>query len=94
VRSIIIDALDMKDRESLHLVMKEALNLPDYYGNNLDALWDCLRDLPPTELLLRHAESLSSLPDGYGEKMIGLLREAVEEHPHFVFTLLDSRSGL
>ena len=39
MRRIIIDAGDMRDKESLHLVMKEALNLPDHYGRNLDALW-------------------------------------------------------
>lgn len=26
----------------LHQTLKEQLELPDYYGENLDALWDCL----------------------------------------------------
>ena len=25
-----------------HKILKEKLELPDYYGENLDALWDCL----------------------------------------------------
>ena len=28
-----------------HDYLKEALNLPDYYGKNLDALYDCLTEI-------------------------------------------------
>lgn len=27
----------------LHKILKDTFNLPDYYGENWDALWDCLR---------------------------------------------------
>ena len=47
MRRIIIDAQDMPNKDSLHLVLKEALNLPDYYGRNLDALWDGLMEQVP-----------------------------------------------
>lgn len=29
----------------IHEVLKRDLNLPDYYGGNTDALWDCLTDM-------------------------------------------------
>ena len=29
----------------IHYIIKKALDFPDYYGCNLDALWDCLRDM-------------------------------------------------
>ena len=29
----------------LHLQLSELLDLPEYYGNNLDALADCLGDI-------------------------------------------------
>ena len=70
---------------SLHLVMKEALNLPDHYGRNLDALWDCLMEIRPAELYLRNAQLLEALPEGYGRKLIGLLEQAGEERKDFVF---------
>ena len=85
MRLIIIDAGDMRDRDSLHLVMKEALNLPEHYGRNLDALWDCLMEIRSAELYLRNAKLLEALPEGYGRKLIGLLEQAGEERKDFSF---------
>ena len=39
---IILDGTRMGSRAELHAHLKEKLKLPDYYGNNLDALNDCL----------------------------------------------------
>lgn len=85
MRRIIIDAADMRDRDSLHLVLKEALNLPDYYGRNLDALWDCLMEIRPARLYLRNPKLLEALPEGYGLKLIGMIEQAVKEKDGFVF---------
>ena len=38
----ILDFSEIKTVMELHRYLKEAFNLPDYYGNNMDALWDCL----------------------------------------------------
>lgn len=46
---IVIDGKKMLTRNDLHFEIKKKLNLPDCYGGNLDALWDCLTgwvDLP------------------------------------------------
>ena len=29
----------------IHEILKRDLEFPDYYGGNLDALWDCLTDM-------------------------------------------------
>ncbi len=46
MREIIIDGALIKDRESLHAAHRVGLSFPDYYGRNLDALYDCLTDMP------------------------------------------------
>lgn len=39
---IIIDCLKISDKEELHKVFAEKLSFPEWYGGNLDALFDCL----------------------------------------------------
>lgn len=40
-----IDAAEWTDEADLHRDIAAALDFPDYYGENLDALNDCLRDV-------------------------------------------------
>ena len=42
MNTIALDFSGIKSYLALHQYFKEIFNLPDYYGNNLDALWDCL----------------------------------------------------
>lgn len=43
-----------------HDYLKEALNFPDYYGKNLDALYDCLCEIGvETEIVLINSEEVS-----------------------------------
>ena len=45
----------MKDRETAHLYIKRKLSLPDYYGKNLDALWDLLStDTSPKKIIIKN----------------------------------------
>ncbi|NMI02390.1 barnase inhibitor [Paenibacillus sp. SZ31] len=39
---VILDGEDFASSAELHHQLKEKLALPDFYGGNLDALWDCL----------------------------------------------------
>lgn len=44
-------------REELHQVIAEKMNFPSWYGQNLDALYDCLTDLEEdTHLVLQELE--------------------------------------
>ena len=40
---IILDFSGIKSLWQLHEYFKDVFELPDYYGRNMDALWDCLR---------------------------------------------------
>ena len=45
---IIIDFASCRPEE-IHTMLKEKFGFPEYYGRNLSALWDCLRDLVSDE---------------------------------------------
>ena len=42
--TIFIDAAQYASVKELHLALKLLLDLPDYYGCNADALYDCLSE--------------------------------------------------
>lgn len=45
MKEITIDCRGFVPRSDLHRAFADALDFPDYYGNNLDALHDCLTDI-------------------------------------------------
>ncbi len=45
-----LDCTNLTDARALHRALAETLNFPDWYGHNLDALFDCLTELGETEL--------------------------------------------
>lgn len=71
----------MRTIESLHTTLRESLDFPDYYGANLDALWDCLTDFVDEEITLEwvnFAASRVSLGE-YAEKVLAVLQDAEKE---------------
>lgn len=40
-----IDFRNVEYYMEVHPIIKHAMDFPDYYGCNLDALWDCLTDM-------------------------------------------------
>ena len=75
---IILDAAMLRERLPAHDYLKEALALPDYYGRNLDALYDCLTELGETEIQF---VNLDAAGDSYFSRVLDLFQEAREENP-------------
>ena len=40
-----VDFSEVEHFIEIHEVLKRDLDLPDYYGGNTDALWDCMTDM-------------------------------------------------
>ena len=76
-----LDCSKMTDRASLHPYLRQALELPDYYGENLDALFDCLTAMcQPAVFRFERVGLLSQLGD-YGRALVDTFRDAAEENP-------------
>lgn len=81
MRKVYIDCDRLfEDRRSAHVYLAEQFDFPEYYGKNLDALYDCLGELGRTEIiLLNFAGSLGK--GGYGEMIIRTVFFAAETNP-------------
>lgn len=52
----------------LHQYLKEVFSFPEYYGMNMDALWDCLY-CAFSEQTLIHVKNESSVPKSLAESV-------------------------
>lgn len=85
----ILDGSKCTDRKVLHEQLKLSLGLPEYYGNNLDALYDCASTMKDVHLHLVHWGVLVEQLGHYGELVIRTLMEAADENPGFELVLED-----
>lgn len=80
-RVIILDGAAAADRETLHRYLREQFELPTYYGDNLDALYDGLTDIGSDTLVeLKSRELFEENLGWYGRKLLRVLRDAAEEN--------------
>ena len=82
---VFLSGAEMINRQALHQQLKEQLLLPDYHGENLDALWDCLHylALPLTGRWFDFAAAKQHLGQ-YADKTLQTFQEAQQELPGFI----------
>ena len=78
---IVLDAKRFKGRSRAHAYLKEALHLPDYYGKNLDALYDCLGDIgEETVIVVPEVIQKKEYLGEYGKIMLRVFKDAAEQN--------------
>lgn len=71
-----LEGREMTDRKETHAYLKKKLHLPEYYGNNLDALWDCLTtDFSGKMIILNNPILVQKQLGDYGESLLRLFKE-------------------
>lgn len=80
-KEYLVDLSDVTTRETLHDALEKALPLPEYYGRNLDALFDALTSLPEpcTILFANVSEARAAIPD-YIERLREMCRDVQWEN--------------
>ena len=82
VRVIRLDGGTIHSREDLYNRLQAELDLPVWFGRNLDALHDCLTGYyPPTDLHVDAPALLEAALWPYAEKFRAVLRDAAAENP-------------
>ena len=85
---LIIDGSALPEAAAVHDLFTRALDLPEWYGRNLDALFDCLTDCPEAlTVRLLHRDRLEDRLGRRGQGLTRLLRRAAAENPRL--TLLE-----
>ena len=77
MRKIVLDIEKMRSLPMLHKYLHTALALPEYYGANLDALYDCLTEIAePTELVVPKNVADEAYLGWYGQQFLQMLEDA------------------
>lgn len=89
---LIIDGCKVGSKAQLHELIADELKFPEWYGGNLDALFDCLTDVrEETEIELVNEEILREKLGSYADALKKVLERACEENSRL--TIADAVTG-
>lgn len=74
MKQIIVDFSGAKSLWMLHEYLKTAFKFPEYYGHNVDALWDCLYCSFefPTIIVLKNLDKIPKAMNEAVERMLSV----------------------
>lgn len=88
MKTVILNGKRMISKKMAHEYLKRKLNLPDHYGNNLDALWDILTCISEhIDIILINQDILYENIGDYGASLVDTFVEAMDENPNINFTV-------
>lgn len=93
MQEIELDGRRMDTRALAHAHLKRQLNLPAYYGNNLDALADCLGELSDCAIVLRYPNAMLNALGAYGQQILKVFQQASLSRRDFRFRAEGLRQG-
>ena len=83
MKKIILTSDICVDKESLHDFLARELAFPDWYGGNLDALYDCLTDLrEEVTIAVPDLDGIEAQLGGYARKVMRVFIDASRENPN------------
>ncbi|MBQ7646638.1 MAG: barstar family protein [Clostridia bacterium] len=82
----ILNGKKMKTYDDAYDHMAGVLEFPDYFGRNLDALYDLLTERA-ISVVLRNVDDMLNALGSYGCDMLKCFFDAAEENENFTFTV-------
>lgn len=85
----ILNGTKMTKKKETHEYIKKKLEFPDYYGENLDSLWDILTTISePLVIVLLNSELIYSNLEEYGRSLVSVFAEAMGENPNIELRII------
>lgn len=92
MKTILIDGKKMTSKADAHMYMKRKLDLPSYYGINLDALWDVLATVSkPMNIILFNKSSMDEYLGEYSNSIIKVFKEVEDSNNNIKFKIANIR---
>jgi ribonuclease inhibitor len=82
--TVVLDGKRFINRKEAHKYMKERFRFPDYYGGNLDALWDLLTERHEIEIVIENEDAMIKHLGNYGKKILSVFEDLSREIPTIV----------
>ena len=81
-----LDGSKMDSIQNTHMHLKESMELPEHYGENLDAMYDVMSDISENtfEFVLNSQQMRTSLGD-YGVRMEQVWENLEQNNKHLSF---------
>lgn len=78
MKRCILDGAALSDASAVYRVLADAFVLPDYFGNNPDALWDALDEYAgqPVEVAWRNADVSAARIGRDFDRIVAALKKA------------------
>ena len=71
---VVLDVYELNERG--HEYLKELFDFPDYYGCNLDALYDCLSELDDAKIVVINMDALNE----FSMDILSVINEVAEDY--------------
>lgn len=95
MKKILLDFRLADTPEMVQEYLALELDFPEYYGKNLDALYDCLTDIGDDTCIGVFGDDEDQKTGTYLKKVKKVMRDAEEENPHLcvIFERLEENYG-
>lgn len=86
MNKVTIKAETVNSGDDFHTFIAEALNFPEYYGRNLDALHDCLTDIAEeTVINIDNTIIFKANLGKYADRILRVFKDSARENEHLEF---------